>query len=70
MAELVLTGDKPELKVPPGLVLTGVYKMKAKHIQGTKLCSLEVPCKYRGKEVIVGVYERVESGSETATKTL
>ena len=35
----------------------GMFKVKAKHIEGTQLCSIELPCKYKDKELTVVVYE-------------
>lgn len=39
------------------VVPTAVYKVKAKHIEGTQLCSIELPCKYKDKELTIVVYE-------------
>lgn len=37
--------------------LSGIFTTKAKHIEGTQLCSVELPCRYRDKELIIVVYE-------------
>ena len=37
--------------------LSAIFKVKAKHIPNTKLCSIELPCKYKDKELIIVVYE-------------
>lgn len=41
----------------PNQNLLGVYAVKAKHIEGTQLCSIELPCKYKDKELTVVIYE-------------
>lgn len=33
-----------------------VFIVKAKHIEGTQLCSIELPCKYKDKELTILVY--------------
>ena len=37
--------------------ISGTYRVKAKHIEGTQLCSIELPCKYKDKELTIVVYE-------------
>jgi hypothetical protein len=37
--------------------ITGVFEVTAKHIEGTEMCSVELPCKYKDKNITVAVYE-------------
>jgi hypothetical protein len=37
--------------------ISGVFQVTAKHIEGTQLCSIELPCKYKDKELTIVVYE-------------
>jgi hypothetical protein len=37
--------------------ISGVFEVTAKHIEGTQLCSIELPCKYKDKELTIVVYE-------------
>lgn len=34
-----------------------VFSVTAKHIEGTRLCSVELPCKYKNKSLTVVVFE-------------
>jgi len=37
--------------------VTGVFEVTPKHIEGTQLCEVQLPCKYKDKNVIIAVYE-------------
>jgi hypothetical protein len=39
------------------LILSGTFNVTAKHIEGTQLCSIELPCKYKDKNLTIVVYE-------------
>lgn len=34
-----------------------VFRVTAKHIEGTQMCKIELPCKYKDKELTIVVYE-------------
>jgi hypothetical protein len=37
--------------------VTGVFEVTPKHIEGTQLCEVQLPCKYKDKNVTIAVYE-------------
>jgi len=37
--------------------VTGVFEVTPKHIEGTQLCKVQLPCKYKDKNVTIAVYE-------------
>ena len=37
--------------------LSGIFETKAKHIEGTQSCSVELPCRYKEKSLVIVVYE-------------
>ena len=41
------------------LNVTGVFKVTAKHIEGTQMCEIQLPCRYKGKNLTIVVYEDV-----------
>lgn len=53
-----MTQELQEVKLTfPENKLSGIFKVKAKHIEGTQLYSIELPCKYKDKELTIVVYE-------------
>ena len=42
---------------------SNVFRVIAKHIEGTRTCSIELPCKYKNKILTVVVYEEIKKKS-------
>jgi hypothetical protein len=38
---------------------TGAYRVRPKHIEKTRMCQVQLPCKYKDKAVTIVVYEEV-----------
>jgi hypothetical protein len=36
---------------------SGIYRVTARHIEGTQMCEIQLPCKYKDKNLVVLVYE-------------
>jgi hypothetical protein len=37
--------------------VTGVFEVIPKHIEGTQMCEVQLPCKYKDKNITIVVYE-------------
>jgi hypothetical protein len=37
--------------------ITGVFEVIPKHIEGTQMCEVQLPCKYKDKSITIAVYE-------------
>jgi hypothetical protein len=42
------------------LKLSGVFNVTAKHIEGTQMCEVQLPCRYKGKDLVIAVFEDIK----------
>jgi hypothetical protein len=36
---------------------SGIFHVTAKHIEGTQMCEVQLPCRYKDKNLTIVVYE-------------
>lgn len=57
MSQIQIKEIAPTEFLNGGKNLQAVYEVTAKHIEGTNLCEINLPCKFAGKSITVAVYE-------------